>query len=163
MKFIKKIITFIKLFFQRRKLRKQNKKTTYGASFINPNATVINVGDKTSVLDVDLVDDNASKKDKKKVRQYTKLLVTSLTVMACIWISMSYLLSTVALIMYGNAEPLSSLSEKVCEVIIGVVIAYAFKSYLESYSSAKHDLDVMRLESTNESPTETINNEEPVG
>ena len=162
MKFIKKIITFIKLFFQKRKLRKQNKKQPMGASFINPNATVINVDGETSVLDVDLVDDNINDKDKKKVRQYTKSLVTALTVMACVWISSSYILATIALVMYGNAEPLSSLSEKVCEVIIGVVIAYAFKSYLESYSSAKHDLDVMKLETTMESINEN-NNNEPVG
>lgn len=162
MKFIKKIITFIKLFFQKRKLRKQNKSQPMGASFINPNATVINVGGETSVLDVNLVDDNASEKDKKKVRQYTKSLVTALTVMACIWISSSYILATIALVMYGNAEPLSSLSEKVCEVIIGVVIAYAFKSYLESYSSAKHDLDIMKLETTMESTSEN-NDEQAVG
>jgi hypothetical protein len=132
-----------------------------GASFVNPNATVINVGGETNVLDVDLIDDNANEKDKKKVRQYTKSLVTALTIMACVWISMSYLLSTIALVMYRNAEPLSSLSEKVCEVIIGVVIAYAFKSYLESYSSAKHSLDVMKLESTNENINE--NDEQSVG
>lgn len=162
MKFIKKIITFIRIFYQKRKLRKQNKKQSMGSSFINPNATVINVGGETSVLDVDLVDDNVNDKDKKKVRQYTKSLVTALTVMACVWISSSYILATIALVMYGNAEPLSSLSEKVCEVIIGVVIAYAFKSYLESYSSAKHDLDVMKLETTMESINEN-NNDEPVG
>ena len=162
MKFIKKIITFIRIFYQKRKLRKQNKKQSMGSSFINPNATVINVGGETSVLDVDLVDDNVNDKDKKKVRQYTKSLVTALTVMACVWISSSYILATIALVMYGNAEPLSSLSEKVCEVIIGVVIAYSFKSYLESYSSAKHDLDVMKLETTMESINEN-NNDEPVG
>ena len=159
MKFIKKIITFIKIFYQKRKLRKQNKKQPMKSSFINPNATVINVGGETSVLDVDLVDDNVNDKDKKKVRQYTKSLVTALTIMACVWISSSYILATIALIMYGNAEPLSSLSEKVCEVIIGVVIAYAFKSYLESYSSAKHDLDVMKLETIMESTSENINDE----
>ena len=163
MKFIKKIIKFIKIFFQKRKLRKQNRKQPMGASFINPNATVINVGGETSVLDVDLVDDNVNDKDKKKVRQYTKSLVTALTVMACVWISSSYILATIALVMYGNAEPLSSLSEKVCEVIIGVVIAYAFKSYLESYSSAKHDLDVMKLETTMEPTNENINDEQSVG
>ena len=162
MKFIKKIITFIKLFYQKRKLRKRNKKQPMGTSFINPNATVINVGGETSVLDVDLVDDNVNDNDKKKVRQYTKSLVTALTVMACVWISSSYILATIALVVYGNAEPLSSLSEKVCEVIIGVVISYAFKSYLESYSSAKHDLDVMKLETTMESTNEN-NNDEPVG
>lgn len=110
----------------------------------------IDARQETNVLDVDLLDDNVSEKDKKKVRQYTKCLVTSLTIAACVWISTSYILAAVALVMYGNAEPLSSLSEKVCEVIIGTVVAYAFKSLLESYSSAKHDLDVMKLTQSNE-------------
>lgn len=157
MSWIKKIWNKIKNLFHK-------KSKPVGATRVVPNAAVIHIDDKTDVLDVDLVDDDASKKDKKKVRQYTKSLVTALTIMACIWISTSYILATVALVMYGNAEPLSSLSEKVCEVIIGVVIAYAFKSYLESYSSAKHDLNVMKLESVNESINENeIDNEESVG
>lgn len=159
MQIMKKIINFFKLFHQRRKERRQSKKyksQPMGASIINPNGTVINVDNGKSVLDVDLIN-GASEKDKKKVRQYTKCLVTGLSIMACLWITMSYVLSYVALIMYGNAEPLSSLSEKVCEVIIGVVISYAFKSYLESYSSAKHDLDMMKLD--NISVTENKNDE----
>lgn len=159
-KIMKKIINFFKLFHQKRKARRQTKKyksQPMGASIINPNGTVINIADGKSVLDVDLIN-GASEKDKKKVRQYTKCLVTALSIMACLWISMSYVLSYVALIMYGNAEPLSSLSEKVCEVIIGVVISYAFKSYLESYSSAKHDLDMMKLDNVIENK-----NDEAVG
>lgn len=133
---------------------------------IHTGVTVLDLDNETNVLDVDLIDDNISDEDKKTVRQYTKSLVTALSIMACIWISMSYLLSTVALVMYGNAEPLSSLSEKVCEVIIGVVIAYACKSFFESFAAAKHDLNVMKLthdESINESIEETINDEESVG
>ena len=144
MNLIKKIIRFFKIFIEKRKARKR----VAGVSYID-------LRKKTDVLDVDLLDDNASEKDKKKVRQYTKSLVTGLTIAACAWISTSYVLAAVALVMYGNAEPLSSLSEKVCEVIIGTVIAYAFKSLLESYSAAKHDLDVMKLEQKN--------NDEPMG
>ena len=143
MKFIKKVIDFFKSFIHKRKQRKLNKQQPMGLSYIDARQ-------ETNVLDVDLIDDNASEKDKKKVRQYTKCLVTALTIMACVWISMSYVLSTVALVMYGNAEPLSSLSEKVCEVIVGVVIAYSLKAYLESYSSAKHDLEIMKHTQSNE-------------
>lgn len=173
MKFIKKIMAFIKSFIQKRKVRKLRKKQEklkiqeqpMGVSYIDMRKQ------ETSVLDVDLVDDGASKTDKKKVRQYTKCLVTGLTIAACVWISSSYILAAIALVMYGNAEPLSSLSEKVCEVIIGTVIAYSFKSWLESYSAAKHDLDVMKLEQPLyqqteheiEYETETINNDEAVG
>lgn len=147
MKLIRKITTFFKIFIQKRKARKQ----AVGSFYIDSRK-------KTDVLDVDLLDDNASEKDKRQVRQYTKSLVTGLTIAACAWISTSYVLAAVALVMYGNAEPLSSLSEKVCEVIIGTVIAYAFKSLLESYSAAKHELDVMKFKHE-----ETINNDEPMG
>lgn len=163
MSFIKKIISFVKLFIQKRKERKVkklsakiqkiNKQQPMGLSYIDARQ-------ETNVLDVDLIDDNASEKDKKKVRQYTKCLVTALTIMACVWISTSYILAAIALVMYGNAEPLSSLSEKVCEVIIGTVIAYAFKSLLESYSAAKHDLDVMKFKQSVDEPS---SDEEAVG
>lgn len=156
MKFIKRIINFVKIFIRKRKNRKLLKKQKSQPMGMN----YIDLRRETNPLDVDLLDDNTSQKEKKKVRQYTKILVTALTVMACIWISTSYLLSTIALVMYGNTEPLSSLSEKVCEVIIGVVIAYAFKSYLESYSSARHDLDVMKINQSNE---DNIKDEESVG
>lgn len=167
MKFIKKIITFIKVFFQKRKKRKQNKKNKsqpMGASFINPNATVINVGGETSVLDVDLVDDNVNEKDKKKVRQYTKSFITSLTIMACIWITWSYVLATVSLVTYANVEVLISLSEKVCEVILGAVISYHLKAFFETFSQKGMELIERRLNNNNHlNINENVDDEQAVG
>ena len=127
MNFIKKIKLFFENFKQKRKQGKV-KKLELKIQKLSNNQPM-----------------DSSCADNKKIKQYSKCLVTALTIAACLWISMSYLLSTVALIMFGNAEPLSSLSEKVCEVIIGVVIAYSCKSFSESFAEAKHDLDVMKI------------------
>ena len=122
---------------------------------------------ETSVLDVDLVDDNTSKVNKKKVRQYTKKLITALTVFACIWISWSYILASIALCLYGNPEPLSTLSEKVCEVIIGAVIAYCLKAFFESFAEKGMEIIEEHWNSRIDNPNvveETINNDDkPVG
>lgn len=116
---------------------------------------------ETGVLDVNLLDDNASKTDKKKVRQYTKVLITTLTACSCIWISTSYILASVALIMYGNTELLSTLSEKVCEVILGTVCAYSLKSFFETFSQKGMELLDKKSKKTLDTPEELtdINNE----
>lgn len=165
MKFIKKIITFIKLFFQKRKLRKQNKKQPMGLSFINPNATVINAGGETSVLDVDLIDKNISEKARKKVRQFTKTIIITYTITSIIWITWSYLLATYAMIVLLNVEPMSSLSEKVCDVISGYIIVYCLKAFFETFAEKGMELierhinkDIESSESIN-----SINDDEPVG
>lgn len=165
MKFIKKIITFIKLFFQKRKLRKQNKKQPMGLSFINPNATVINVGGETSVLDVDLIDKNISEKARKKVRQFTKTIIITYTITSIVWITWSYLLATYAMIVLLNVEPMSSLSEKVCDVISGYIIVYCLKAFFETFAEKGMELierhinkDIESSESIN-----SINDDEPVG
>ena len=151
MKFIKKIITFFKVFFQKRKLRQQNKKykvQPMGASFINPNATVINVGGETSVLDVDLISDKLTNNEKKKLRQTTKLLIWTLVVCAIVWITWSYVLSTISLVMYGNAEPLSDLSKEVCTVILGTIVGYMCKSFVETFAQKTSEMIERRWNNT---------------
>lgn len=160
MKFIKKIITFIKLFFQRRKLRKQNKKTTYGASFINPNATVINVGDKTSVLDVDLVDDNASKKDKKKVRQYTKKWVDIILTVSLIDVQFCFVLAFL-----GKDQIAETLGIAIITEIVAIGLGYMLKAFFETNSQKKNELEMERIKRTYEvnKPASEINDDEAVG
>ena len=69
MNFIKKVILFIKIFKQKRKQRKVNK-LNLKIQKLNKNQPMglsyIDARKETNVLDVDLVDDNASEKDKKK-------------------------------------------------------------------------------------------------
>lgn len=168
MKFIKKIFSKIFSWFK----QKFGKKIVTSASRpkINTGVAVIDLEKDTSVLDVDLLDDNASEKDKKTVRQYTKMLITALTVFACIWISWSYVLSTVALVLYGNAEPMSTLSEKVCEVILGAVIAYCLKAFFETFAQKGMELLEQRFINNDQLNIENDLNEnkdiqdnEPVG
>ena len=97
------------------------------------------------------------KTEKVKIRQYTKTLVTALTVMACIWISTSYVYAGACLFMYGSTEYLSELSQQVCITILGTVIVYAFKSFFETFSERKQDLEdkmfdhaVIKKETTDE-------------
>ena len=81
------------------------------------------------------------KTEKEKTTTFTKLLVSSLTVMAAGWISWSYVLATAALLMYGNVDPLSTVSEEVCRTVIATVIGYCVKSLFENISkyTVTHD------------------------
>ena len=155
MKFIKKIITFIKIFYQKRKNRKLLKKQKSQPVGMN----YVDLRKETNVLDVDLIDKNTNQKDKKKVRQYMKCLVTSLTFFACIWISTSYVFAGIALLNFGNSDPLTSLSEKVCETILGVCITYGLKSYLETFSQEKHKLDIMKISADNSDIQNELNHD----
>ena len=65
---------------------------------------------------------------------YKKVLMTVLVVLAGIWISWSYCLATMALLIFGNADPLETLSERVCVTILGAVIAYSVASTTENIS-----------------------------
>ena len=143
MKFIKKLASFFKLFIQKRKQRKIKKLNTK-IQKINKNQPMglsyIDTRQETNVLDVDLLDNNAKDKDKKLVRQYTKTLITTLTIMAIIWISWSYILATIALFLYGTVEPLITVSTKVCEVVLGAVIAYCLKAFFETFAQKTMEL-----------------------
>lgn len=156
MKFIKKIINFIKVFIQKRKNRKLLKKQKSQPMGMN----YIDFRKETNVLDVDLIDKNVSEKDKKKLRQYSKMIVTFFCVMSAIWVSFSYIFAGYALVVYGNVEVLQDLSKEICVTLIAIFCSYFAKSYLESFSSAKHDLDVMKLEEKINSITEHYNNDD---
>lgn len=83
----------------------------------------------------------------ERLLSYTKRIVTALTVLAALWISWSYVLATTALLMYGNVDPLSTVSEEVCRTIIATVIGYCVKAMIENiskytvaeYLETKHD------------------------
>ena len=159
MKLIKRIFYCIKDFMQNRKNKKLQKQQPMGLSYIDARQ-------ETNVLDVDLVDDNATKQNKKKLRQFTKIIITTLTISAIVWITWSYVLASIALILYGNPEPMSSLSEKVCEVVLGTVIAYCLKAFFETFAEKSMELvDTYinnKVVSIEDSKIET-NNEEAVG
>lgn len=131
------MIKFIKKFIE---IRKRRKAKPMGATII--------VEKDTNPLDVDLVDNNLNTKDKKKLRQFTKILVTGLTIMACVWITISYIYAGVALFLYGIVDPLMDLSKQVCVTVIGVTISYCLKAFFESFAEAKHIEDMAKIEQT---------------
>lgn len=155
MKFIKKIIAFIKLFFQKRKLRKQSKKQPMGASFINPNATVINVGGETSVLDVDLVDDNASEKDKKKVRQYTKKWVDIILTVSLIDVQFCFILAFL-----GKDQIAETLGITIITEIVAIGLGYMLKAFFETNAQKKNELEMERIKRTYEVNKTTLESDD---
>ena len=162
MKFIKKIITFIKIFYQKRKNRKLLKKQKSQPVGMN----YVDLRKETNVLDVDLIDKNISEKAKKKVRQFTKTIIITYTVTSIVWITWSYMLATYAMIILSNIEPMSSLSEKVCDVIIGYIIVYCLKAFFETFAEKGMELIERHINKDIESPEyiDSINNDEqPVG
>lgn len=160
MKFINKIITFIKLFFQKRKLRKLNKKQPMGASFINPNATVINVGGETSVLDVDLIDDNANEKDKKKVRQYTKKWVDIILTVSLIDVQFCFVLAFL-----GKDQIAETLGIAIITEIVAIGLGYMLKAFFETNAQKKNEIEMERIKRTYEvnKPTLELDDEQAVG
>lgn len=143
---MKKIFIYIKAFFitLRKRVKKKSKSLPY-SSFVSsaPNVNVIAVNPQekeTNVLDVDLISHNLDIKEKKQVRQYTKIAVTLILVMAIIWITWSYILATVALIKFETFQPLMSLSQQVCITILGTMLGYYLKSYFESYQEKKNEM-----------------------
>ena len=161
MKFIKRIINFVKIFIRKRKNRKLLKKQKSQPMGMN----YIDFRKETNVLDVDLIDKNISEKARKKVRQFTKTIIITYTITSIVWITWSYLLATYAMIVLLNVEPMSSLSEKVCDVISGYIIVYCLKAFFETFAEKGMELierhinkDIESSESIN-----SINDDEPVG
>lgn len=109
---------------------------------------------------MDLLDDDASKSDKKKVRQYTKIAVTFILIMASVWITWSYMLSTYSVVVLGTTKVLQDLSKDVCNSIIAVMLGYFLKAYFESHAKANHELDVMKVKSMNECGNKDEDNRE---
>lgn len=159
MKFIKRIINFVKIFIRKRKNRKLLKKQKSQPMGMN----YVDLRKETNVLDVDLIDKNISEKNKKKVRQFTKTIIITYTITSIIWITWSYLLATYAMIVLLNVEPMSSLSEKVCDVISGYIIVYCLKAFFETFAEKGIELIDKHLNKNNPNDIEDINNDEPVG
>lgn len=70
--------------------------------------------------------------DKKKT--FTKVIMSVILALAAIWITWSYILATISLFLYGNADPQTTLSEEVCRTIMGVIIGYCVKALAENIS-----------------------------
>lgn len=100
---------------------------------------------------------------KNKLVQYTKKIVTALTICAVVWISWSYVLATIQFFVTGMTNTLESLSTNVCTIILGTVISYMIKSFVETYCERKNNLtkqkydDMMNLiNNTDISPDQIV-------
>ena len=50
--------------------------------------------------------------------------------------------------MYGNAEPLSDLSKEVCTVILGTIVGYMCKSFVETFAQKTSEMIERRWNNT---------------
>ena len=135
------MIKFIKKFIELRKERRKNKISSapMGGISLELKETSSKSDFNSKMLDVSLTQ-TTDEKDKKKLRQFTKVLVTVLTAMSCLWITYSYVLATIALFTYQNTEVLESLSSQVVISIIGVTASYCLKSFFETWAEKKNEL-----------------------
>lgn len=97
-------------------------------------------------------------KKEKTFRQYTKTLITTIAVIAVIWISISYAMGIYALLAYATTDLLSDLSEQVCITLLGAILGYLLKAFAETYSEKKNELDRERMdfERSSDSDSEAV-------
>lgn len=132
-----------------RKLNKKNKgknksnnESVMAASMIVPNnnVSVINVDNGTSVLDVDLIDKEIDKEEKKNVKTFTKKWVDVILTVALIDIQLVFVLA------FMNKNQIAeTLGVAIVTEIVGVSIAYFIKAFFESFSIAKNELEQERI------------------
>ncbi len=94
--------------------------------------------------------------DKKELRQFSKRIVTALFLCSVIWVTASYSLACYALIKFGNVDTVSSVTEKVVDMLKVVFGAYFVKSFLETYSQKKNELYLRSLEENSEPNSEDV-------
>lgn len=145
MNLIKKIIRFFKIFIEKRKARKQ----VAGSFYIDSRK-------KTDVLDVDLLDDNASEKDKKKVRQYTKKWVDIILTVSLIDVQLCFVLAFL-----GKDQIAETLGIAIITEIVAIGLGYMLKAYFETNSQKKTELEMERIKRTYE--VNQSNDNESVG
>lgn len=81
---------------------------------------------------------------KAKLRSFTKRLILIITITALIDVQFSYILALL------GKDPVMTLSERIVEVLLGVILGYLAKAYFETKQEKKQELDeykaVMRYE-----------------
>lgn len=155
MKLIRKIISCIKSFIQKRKQRKLNKikEQPMGLSYVD-------LRQETNVLDVDLVDDNASEKSKKKIRQYTKVWVNIILTVSLIDIQLCFVLAFL-----DKTQIAETLGVAILTEVVAIALGYMIKAFFETSSQKKNELEMERIkrEYIITQPTTTSSEEETDG
>lgn len=83
---------------------------------------------------------------KKELRQYSKRIVTALFLCSVLWVSASYGMAFYALIFQDNVDTVSSVTEKVVDMLKVVFGCYFVKSFLETYAEKKNELYLQTLD-----------------
>lgn len=153
MSWIKNIWNKIKNLFCR-------KQVAYGSThFIRPDATIINIDDKTDVLDVDLVDDNISEKDRKKVKQYTKKWVDIILTVSLIDVQFCFVLAFL-----GKDQIAETLGIAIITEIVAIGLGYMLKAFFETNAQKKNEIEMERIKRTYEVTKPIVeSDEESVG
>lgn len=94
---------------------------------------------------------------KKYNWSFTKYWVDIILTCSCIWITLSYILAFL-----GKENIAESLSATVATVIVGTVVPYFIKSFLETYNEEKNKIKIKELEQQDplNQPVEDFNSEE---
>lgn len=154
---VSKIIVIFRIFKKnpKAKAKVESKKIPVGSTFLLQKET-----NPLDIANVDVVDDNISAKDNKELRQYTKNKVDLILYFGILWITWSYVLSTYALVKFGNMDNLQQLSIQVCLTVISTILGYYVKSLIETYAKKKNEQELilkqMELDATK---TPTIQNQ----
>lgn len=130
---IKNLILKIKSIFIKPKLQPMG-------STIIPNATIIKTDNETNPLDVDLVDDNISNKDKKELRTFTKKWVDRILTISLFDIQLCFVLAFM-----GKENIAESLGIAMATEIVGTIAGYYAKSFFETYSEKKNDIEMEKI------------------
>lgn len=119
----------------KKKKRKRKKKKPIQKSHF----TIIN-DNETNPLDVDLVDDNISNKDKKELRTFTKKWVDRILTISLFDIQLCFVLAFM-----GKENIAESLGIAMATEIVGTIAGYYAKSFFETYSEKKNDIEMEKI------------------
>lgn len=144
---IKNLILKIKSIFIKPKLQPMG-------STIIPNATIIKTDDETNPLDVDLVDDNISNKDKKELRTFTKKWVDRILTISLFDIQLCFVLAFM-----GKENIAESLGIAMATEIVGTIAGYYAKSFFETYSEKKNDIEMEKIHKDYETITPNVDDD----
>jgi len=147
------LIKFIKKIWNKIFNKTKSTPTVASSSKIVPvgGVTVIDLNKETNPLDVDLVDNNASEKDNKAIRTFTKKWVDIILTVALIDVQLVFVLAFL-----GKTQIAETLGVAIVTEIVGIGLGYMAKSYFESYSSEKNKLEIEKMNNTYQVQTQPI-------
>ena len=140
--------TIFAIYYDNRKVKKKNKKNNNKTNAIAASNRLVHVNDvaiidldkETNVLDVDLVDDNASEKDKKSIRTFTKKWVDIILTISLIDVQLVFILA-----FFGKEQIAENLGMCIVTEVVAIAIGYFIKAFMESYSVGKHEEEMERI------------------